>query len=77
MSQPSPKTNEPPLCRPIITDKFIFLEYLEDFFIHLDVVSFKALAPFADRVISQWLGYLTIIPRARMGSESLVHEAEG
>ena len=25
----------------------------------------------------QLQGYLTIIPRARMGSESIVHEAEG
>ena len=24
-----------------------------------------------------WPGYLTIIPRARMGSESIAHEAEG
>ena len=27
-------------------------------------------------VIFPWPGYLTIIPRARMGSESIAHEAE-
>ena len=32
---------------------------------------------FATRAVLKIGGYLTIIPRARMGSESIAHEAEG
>ena len=32
---------------------------------------------YATRAVLKIGGYLTIIPRARMGSESIAHEAEG
>ena len=49
-----------------------------DFTLHLEILSINFLVlVFVHSLVLSIELYLTIIPRARMGSESIAHEAEG
>ena len=59
-----------------ISNCYIFIT--SDFTSHLEILSIDSLVlVFVHSLVLSTELYLTIIPRARMGSESIAHEVEG